>query len=125
MVSRQSELPAPADPAPGLDGRGFTAAATDGPGDADAQTVFDYHEDDGMVWAEYAGGRVICGYFVGTRVVDELSFRHVHLTSDGGTASDHCISTVMVGADGKVELHETWERDSKLGSGTSVLTEVV
>lgn len=58
MVSRQSELPAPADPAPGLDGRGFTAAATDGPGDADAQTVFDYHEDDGMVWAEYAGGRV-------------------------------------------------------------------
>lgn len=104
-----------------LDGRTFVAVETSGPGDVDSATVFRYHERDGAVWADYAGGAVRRGYLVGTRDGDRLDFRYVHLDTAGATASGRCTSRIEALPDGRVRMHETWAWESRSGSGTSVV----
>jgi hypothetical protein len=53
-----------------------------------------------------------------------LSFRYVHLTTDGETASGRCVSRLELQSDGRLKMYETWSWDSKPGSGTSVVEEV-
>lgn len=107
----------------GLDGRVLVGVSNTGDGDVGATTVFRYREDDGVVWADYAGGAVLRGYLVGTRDGDRLDFRYVHLAGDGSTASGHCTSRVEALDDGRVRLHETWSWESRDGSGHSVVEE--
>ncbi len=77
-------------PLPSLDDRRFTAAAQAEGGEIRPTTVFHYHEADGEIWAEYAGGEVRRGFLVGTRADDTLSFRYSHLNTDDETASTQC-----------------------------------
>ena len=107
-----------------LDGRLLAGVSNTGDGDVGATTLFRYHEDDGVVWADYAGGAVRRGYLVGTRRGDELDFRYVHLADDGATASGHCTSRVEALDDGRVRLHETWRWESREGAGRSVVEEL-
>jgi hypothetical protein len=107
-----------------LDGRRFRAVGDVDGGEVEAATVFTYHERDGEIWAEYAGGRVKRGYLVGTREGDKLDFRYTQLNTAGETNSGHCVSTVEHMADGRLRLSETWEWESRTGSGTSVLAEL-
>lgn len=58
--------------APSLDGRSFTAASVDGPGQVDGDTVFHYHEDAGVIWADYAGGEAVRGSLVAGALVAPL-----------------------------------------------------
>jgi len=112
-------------PSPSLDGRIFADVTTAHAGDVGADTRFEYHEAaDGTVWARYAGGTVGLGFLVGTRVEDRLDFRYSHVTTDGATASGHCQSTIEVLDDGRLRLHETWEWESRDGSGASTVEEV-
>jgi hypothetical protein len=86
--------------------------------------VSTYHERDGEIRAEYAGGDVVRGRLVGTREGDRLDFRYVQLKLDGTTSSGHCVSEVTELPDGRVRLAETWEWESQPGSGTSLVEEV-
>ncbi|MFE9437787.1 hypothetical protein ACFYO2_02015 [Streptomyces sp. NPDC006602] len=88
------------------------------------RTRFAYHEKDGEIWAEYAGGDVVRGYLVGTREGDRLDFRYVQLKEDGTTSSGHCASTVVELSDGRVRLEETWEWESQSGRGASVVEQL-
>ncbi|WP_151772847.1 hypothetical protein [Streptomyces abyssomicinicus] len=94
------------------------------PGQVGSATRFDYHERDGQVWATYQGGDITRGYLVGTREDDRVDFRYVQLTRDGSTASGHCVSRVVELPDGRIRLEETWEWESRAGSGTSVVEEI-
>lgn len=107
-----------------LDGRRFAAAAQAEGGEVGPATVFDYHESDGEIWAEYAGGEVRRGFLVGTRTADALAFRYSHLNTDGATASGRCDSEVTVDDTGRIRLLETWTWESREGSGTSVVEEI-
>ena len=53
--------------APSLDGRRFRHAEMSAEGEGGAGTVFEYHEQDGVVWARYQGGAVRLGFLVGVR----------------------------------------------------------
>ncbi|MEU2389576.1 hypothetical protein [Streptomyces sp. NPDC007369] len=107
-----------------LDGLVFVPVADQAPGQVGRQTRFAYHEQDGRVWAEYAGGDVVRGYLVGTRAgEDTIDFRYVQLRPDGTTASGHCTSRVTELPDGRLRLDETWTWESQEGSGTSVVEE--
>ncbi|MFG3493679.1 hypothetical protein [Streptomyces sp. NPDC047928] len=106
-----------------LDGLVLYPVADQAPGQVGTGTRFTYHERDGRVWAEYAGGDVVHGHLVGTRAGDRLDFRYVQLRRDGRTASGHCLSTVVELPDGRVRLEETWEWESQEGRGTSVVEE--
>ncbi|MEV6951080.1 hypothetical protein [Streptomyces sp. NPDC051183] len=104
-----------------LDGLTLVPVADQAPGQVGRQTRFEYHEQDGRVWAEYSGGDVIRGYLVGTRAQDTVDFRYVQLRPDGTTASGHCVSLVTELPDGRVRLEETWTWESREGSGTSTV----
>jgi len=107
-----------------LDGLFLAPVADQAPGQVGTRTRFAYHEKDGEIWAEYAGGDVVRGHLVGTRAGDRLDFRYVQLKVDDTTSSGHCVSLVVELADGRVRLEETWEWESQEGSGTSVVEEV-
>ncbi|MEU3792638.1 hypothetical protein AB0F07_23010 [Streptomyces fructofermentans] len=107
-----------------LDGLVLAPVADQAPGQVGTRTRFAYHEEDGVIWAEYAGGDVVRGRLVGTRAGDLLDFRYVQLKRDGGTSSGHCVSRVAELPDGRVRLEETWEWESREGSGTSAVEEV-
>ncbi|ANJ07065.1 MULTISPECIES: hypothetical protein [Streptomyces] len=107
-----------------LDGLVLAPVADQAPGQVGARTRFAYHERDGVVWADYAGGDIVRGYLVGTRAGDRLDFRYVQLGTDGGTASGHCVSAVVELPDGRVRLEESWEWESRPGRGTSVVEQV-
>ncbi|GAA1003947.1 hypothetical protein STXM2123_2119 [Streptomyces sp. F-3] len=108
-----------------LDGRVLAPVADQAPGRVDTRTRFAYHEREGRIWAEYAGGDVVQGRPVGTREGNRLDFRYVQLRRDGTTASGHCVATVVDLPDGRVRLEETWQWESQPGSGTSVVEELV
>ncbi|MEV8037602.1 hypothetical protein ACFYW8_17110 [Streptomyces sp. NPDC002742] len=107
-----------------LDGLVLAPVADQAPGQVGTRTRFAYHERDGTVWADYAGGDIVRGHLVGTREGDRLDFRYVQLKRDGTTASGHCVSLVVELPDGRVRLEETWTWESRKGAGTSVVEEL-
>ncbi|GHH34706.1 hypothetical protein [Streptomyces candidus] len=106
-----------------LDGLVLAPVADQAPGQVGTRTRFAYHEQDGLIWAEYTGGDIVRGHLVGTREGDRLDFRYVQLKSDGTTSSGHCLSAVTLLPDGRVRLEESWAWESQEGSGTSVVEE--
>jgi hypothetical protein len=92
-------------------------------GEASAATLFEYHEDDVMIWARYRGGTVRLGFLVGTRTGDQLEFRYSQLNEAGETSNGRCSSTISTLPDGRLRLEETWEWESKPGAGTSAVEE--
>ncbi|MEU7032406.1 hypothetical protein ABZ958_01800 [Streptomyces sp. NPDC046237] len=107
-----------------LDGLVLAPVADQAPGQVGTRTRFTYHEEDGRIWAEYAGGDVVRGNIVGTRAGDRLDFRYVQLKQDGTTSSGHCVSLVVELPDGRVRLEESWAWESQEGSGTSVVEQL-
>ncbi|MCL6737317.1 hypothetical protein [Streptomyces neyagawaensis] len=107
-----------------LDGLVLAPVADQAPGQVGTLTRFAYHEKDGEIWADYAGGDVVRGHLLGTREGDRLDFRYVQLRTDGTTASGHCVSLVVELPDGRVRLEETWEWESRPGSGTSTVEQI-
>ncbi|MEV7864847.1 hypothetical protein AB0P17_01800 [Streptomyces sp. NPDC088124] len=107
-----------------LDGLVLSPVADQAPGQVGTRTRFAYHEEDGHIWASYEGGDVLRGHLVGTRTGDRLDFRYVQLRHGGETSSGHCVSTVVELPDGRVRLEESWEWESREGSGTSVVEEL-
>lgn len=109
--------------APSLDGRRFAAVANVG-GEVGADTIFEYQERDGEVWATYRGGAVRRGFVVGTRTGDTLDIRYVQLNDSGETSNGYCRSAIHVLPDGRLRLDEKWQWESRPGGGTSVVEEL-
>lgn len=107
-----------------LHGRVFAPVADQAQGQVGTRTRFRYHEADGRIWADYAGGDIERGQLLGTRRGDRIDFRYVQLRTDGTTASGHCVSHIGELPDGRLRLAETWHWESQSGSGTSVVEEV-
>jgi hypothetical protein len=109
---------------PSLEGRRFRVAEMGSEGEANAQTVFEYHEDDGVVWARFGGGTVRVGYLVGTRNGDRLDVRYAQLNERGETSTGHCTTALSLLPDGRIRLDEDWAWESKPGTGTSAAEEI-
>ncbi len=107
-----------------LDGRTFRGAGEKAEaGEASPATVFEYHEDDGVIWARYEGGVVRLGFLVGTRDRDRLEIRYSQLNDEGQTSNGRCSSKISVLPDGRIRLDEDWSWESKPGSGISAVEE--
>ena len=109
---------------PSLEGKLFAALECAEAGEVSSETVFEYHESDGVVWARYAGGAIRLGFLVGKRAGDRLEFRYSHVNDSGETAGGVCASLISRGEDGRLLLAERWRWESKPGEGTSILCEV-
>lgn len=108
---------------PSLDGRRF-AGEDVADGEVSAETVFEYHEQDGRVWARYSGGHIELGFLVGLRSGDQLDFRYVQVNDEGRSSSGHCSTQIEQLDDGRLQLMELWQWESRLGSGSSTVTEM-
>ena len=102
------------------DGRRFRPAEDAG------GTVAAYRQRDDLVWAEFTGGHVRRGSLTGLRRPDDsIEFAYTMVLADGSVLAGECHSTPEVLPDGRIRLHERWERFGRnAGTGTSELEEV-
>ncbi|MFG1811183.1 hypothetical protein [Streptomyces sp. NPDC049040] len=102
------------------DGRRFRAPE----GDTGTEAV--YHQQDDFVWGEVAGGEVRRGWTAGTRQADgSLSMGYTIVFASGEVVCGHTVNTPELTEDGRVRLHEVWERyGPHAATGTSCIEEV-
>jgi hypothetical protein len=105
------------------DGRRFRAA---GPGPRGDAPVASYRQRGDLVWADFAGGGVRRGSLTGLRRPDDtIDFTYTMVRTDGAVLAGRCRSTPEVLPDGRVRLHEQWERYGRhAATGTSELEEI-
>jgi hypothetical protein len=109
----------------GYDGRIFHSAAAETADPGGSTVVGHYHQDGEVIWAEFAGGRVVRGSLAGRCGPDGvLDLAYCQLLNDGGVVSGRCTSYPTVLEDGRVRLTEHWERyGAHAGTGVSVIEE--
>ena len=95
-------------------------------GEVDGQTVFSYHQNGNLLWAEYSGGDVIKGTLIGTVKQNRcLEFTYQHVNTGMQTRVGMCQSRPKFLENGKLELTEEWQwMNGDCSKGTSVLAEV-
>lgn len=107
------------------DGKKFIPRLNTDNGEVDCHTIFNYHQNDDVLWAEYSGGDVIRGHIIG--MVSELGildFHYQHLNKEGQIRIGKCHSTPHLLKDGKIELHEEWQwLNSDKSAETSIIIE--
>ena len=103
----------------------FRSSSNTDNGDVDTETLFYYHQQGDIVWAEYAGGSVVRGSLIAkadSRGV--LDMRYHHLNRNGELMTGVCRSVPELLPDGRIRLHESWQWTSGDGSsGQSVVEE--
>jgi hypothetical protein len=106
------------------DGRRFSPAGHRS-GDHDV-TVASYRQRGDLLWADFSGGRVRRGALTGVcRPDDTLEFSYTMVLADGELIAGHCESTPEVLPDGRIRLHERWERYwPEAATGVSELDEI-
>ena len=108
------------------DGRRFRAVTNSAAGEVSAETIFHYHENDKIVWAEYSGGGIERGMLLATRSDDgSLDMRYQHVNARGELMTGICRSRLEILPDGRYRMHEMWKWTCGDGSaGESVVEEV-
>jgi hypothetical protein len=107
------------------DGRVFHSSAAETAGQDGSGVIGHYHQDGDVVWAEFAGGRVVRGSLTGRSDPDGvLHLAYCQLLDDGSVMSGRCTSHPTVFADGRIRLEEHWQRFGEhAGTGISVIEE--
>ena len=95
-------------------------------GEVGADTVFHYHQNGRIVWAEYSGDEILIGHLIANCDDDgSLEMRYQHVNTGGELKTGKCRSTPEVLSDGRLRLHERWQWTDRDGSfGESVIEEV-
>lgn len=102
------------------DGRRFSKL---GAGDG---VVARYHQENDLVWADFAGGPVRRGSVAGVCGPDgTLRLAYTMVLAGGEVIAGHSVNTPERGSDGGLLLREEWERyGPHAETGTSYLSEV-
>ena len=108
------------------EGRTFRSVTNSATGDVGAETLFQYHQQGRMVWAEYSGGRIVKGTLLALMDDDGcLDMRYQHINSAGELMTGSCRSVPERTIDGRYRLRESWRWTCGDGSrGESVVEEV-
>lgn len=107
-------------------GRKFVPEMNSENGEVSAATVFEYHQNGKMLWAEYSGGDILRGSLMGNVSANgELDFVYHHINKNMEIKTGKCRSVPTVMDNGKLKLSETWEWTSgDFSKGESVLVEI-
>lgn len=95
-------------------------------GEANSLLRGHYHQDDDLVWADFAGGKVLRGSLVGVCAPDgTLKLAYSQVLCDGTVIAGDCVSHPETLPDGRIRLTEQWRRHTPFHeSGSSVIEEV-
>ena len=105
------------------DGRRFAPA--DGVAGEQSRVAV-YRQRADLLWGEFSGGRARRGALTGNCAADgTLDFSYCMVLDSGEIVSGRCHSTPTVLADGRIRLHEEWERYGPGGGrGISAIEEL-
>lgn len=107
------------------DGKFFTPKSNTENGEVDGQTLFSYHQNGDVFFADYCGGEIRKGYMIGT--VEEngvLDFYYQHINVGGDMKIGRCHSVPHISENGKIELYEEWQwLNGDKSKGSSVVAE--
>ena len=106
-----------------LDGLRMTATVTAPGGAINAETVFEFTQDDGVAEARYAGGRVRIGRLVGFVRGARFEFRYAQVHDDGTLHGGRSACDLERAEDGRVRIVEHYEWDDG-GAGVNVIEEL-
>lgn len=108
------------------DGKIFKSVGNSEGGDVGPETVFHYHQDGNIVWAEYSGGSVLRGHLIAICDADGvLDMRYQHVNSSVELMTGECRSTPQILSDGRIRFHEKWKWTcGDHSTGESVIEEV-
>lgn len=104
------------------DGRRFRPIEDGRPGETRAT----YRQSGDLLWGEFGGGSIRRGSLTGLRRDDDtIEFTYTMVRDDGSIISGWCQSMPEVLPDGRIRLHERWERyGANAATGTSELEEI-
>lgn len=104
----------------------FASVRNSAAGDVSGETVFHYHQNENLVWAEYSGGAIVYGNLVAK--ADEngkLDMRYQHLNEKGELMTGVCRSTPDILSDGRIRLLEKWRWTcGDYSEGASIVEEI-
>lgn len=106
--------------------RRFASIKNSASGEVGADTVFYYHQEGDVIWAEYSGGEIVRGSLIAKcDEVGNLDMRYQHLNRQGELMTGKCLSTPEILPDGRIRLHEKWQWTSgDRSEGESVIEEI-
>jgi GNAT superfamily N-acetyltransferase len=95
-------------------------------GEVDKKTLFNYHQNKEMIWAEYYGGTIKKGFLLGlVKENGELEFNYEHININNETRTGKCNSTPRILENGFIELFEKWEwTNGDKSNGESKIIEI-
>lgn len=95
-------------------------------GETSQETLFHYQQEGNVLTADYQGGKIKKGHFIG--LVDEnghIDMRYHQVNVKGELMTGICRSRPEIMDNGKIRLHEEWQWTSGDHSrGTSMLEEM-
>ncbi len=108
------------------DGKFFTPVINSQNGEVNSQTIFSYHQNGEILWAEYSGGDILKGHLTGTVSFNgEMDYYYQHVNLRHEIRSGKCHSVPHLSDNGKLELSEQWQRlDGNRSEGRSVVREI-
>lgn len=108
------------------DGKAFATVMNSESGEVSGATIFHYHQDKEVFWAEYSGGEILRGFMIGlVGPQGQIDFNYQHLNMGRQIRLGKCRSTPEIMQDGRIRLHETWQwLDGEGQKGTSVIEEL-
>jgi hypothetical protein len=108
------------------DNRLFASLSNSPTGEVTAETIFHYHQNGNLVWAEYKGGEIVFGTLIAKVLEDDsLDMRYQHLNRAGELMTGVCKSTPEILTDGRIRLYEKWQWTSgDFSSGESIVEEI-
>jgi hypothetical protein len=108
------------------DNKTFRSVANTDNGEVSGETVFHYHQQGQLVWADYGGGAIVKGFLIATVQEDQsLDMRYQHVNTQGELMTGRCRSTPETLPDGRIRLHERWQWTSgDESSGESIVDEI-
>lgn len=107
------------------DGKCFIPKMNTENGEVDNQTLFLYHQNENILWADYYGGEIKKGSMVGTVALNgEVDFYYQHINLNNQMRIGKCHSTPQILSDGRIELSEQWQwLNGNKSKGSSIVIE--
>lgn len=107
--------------------RKFVSTSNSPNGEVNGQTVFEYFQEENILWAIYSGGGIVKGTMTGiVRSNGEIEFAYQHVNDKLEIMTGKCKSYPTILSDGRIQLHEAWQWTSgDLSTGESIVEELL
>ncbi len=108
-----------------LNGKRFIALANSENGEVSSETIFNYFQEDKIIWANYSGVEIVRRSLIGKILnSDSFEFVYQHLNNKNELLTGNCTSFPKMNSENKIEIEERWQWTCRdFSTGTSTLIE--